>query len=182
MGNMFGPLPTGGTVMTVFAQAAELGVDAVHGSGGRLCKSLAGLVDAHRRMAVARPDWDDDDVKLSWASGQAVPVLAVAGGGVDEFVGAWEDAQRHMLDIDQEAYEVLAEVSAEGVEHHEGLGAVFGRMAHLYTISFKRVVLDGPEGRNRQQLGRSLVAYESLARNLACGRVYLPSPLMRPDS
>ncbi|MFD8249688.1 hypothetical protein [Nocardia sp. NPDC059691] len=128
-------------------------------------------------MAVAQPDWDDVDVV--WASGP-VPVLSAAGA--DPFAGAWEDAQRHMLDIDLVSCSFLPDPSAAAVEHHEGLGAVFGRMVHLHRISFGPLILDGPAGRNRQQLGRALVSYDSLARELICGRRYLPSPFTRPDS
>ncbi len=87
-----------------------------------------------------------------------------------------------MHKIDLEACTIFGQAGAAAVEHHEGLGAVFGRAAHLYTISFNRFVLDGPEGRNRQQLGRALASYESLARDLICGRKYLPSLHRRPDS
>ncbi|WP_159848681.1 hypothetical protein [Nocardia sp. CY41] len=178
MDDGFGPLPDGRTVMTVFARTAELGMDAVSGFGDSMLKALVGLVIAHRRIAMAQPDWDD--VVLTWTSGQVVPVLSVAHDSADSFVGAWEAAQRHMLAIDLEGCRVLGEPGAGAVEHHEGLGAVFGRMAHLHSVSFNRFfVLDGPEGRNRQQLGRALVSYESLARDLICGRKALPSPFRR---
>lgn len=178
--NGFGPLPDITTVMRVFARTAEVGTDAAGGLDGGILEHLAGLVDAHRRMAAAQPDWDD--AELTWTPGQQAPLLTVAGGNAEPFAHAWEDAQRHMHKIDLECSKVLGKPGAAAVEHHEGLGAVFGRAAHLYTISFHRFVLDGPEGRNRQQLGRALVSYESLARDLICGRRYLPSPYRRPDS
>jgi hypothetical protein len=43
-------------------------------------------------------------------------------------------------------------------------------------------VLDGPQGRNRRQLAREYAAYETLARELACGRKFLPSLFDRPAS
>lgn len=180
MDNGFGPLPDIATVMRVFARTAELRMNAAGGLGGGILEQLAGLVDAHRRMAATQPDWDV--VELTWTSGQKAPVLSVAGGNAEPFAHAWEDAQQHMHKIDLESCKILGKPGVAAVEHHEGLGAVFGRAAHLYTISFNRFVLDGPEGRNRQQLGRALVSYESLARDLVCGRKYLPSPYSRPDS
>ncbi|WP_174187992.1 hypothetical protein [Nocardia barduliensis] len=179
MDNGFGPLPDSRIVITVFARTAESGLDAAGAFGGGMLEPLAGLVEAHRRMATVQPDWDD--VELTWTPGQKGPVLSTAGGNAEPFASAWEDAQRHMLAIDLEACKVLGQPDAGAVEHHEGLGAVLGRMAHLYTISFNRFVLDGPEGRNRQQLGRALVSYDSLARDLVCGKKCLPSPLTRPD-
>ncbi|MGW4718202.1 hypothetical protein [Nocardia sp. NPDC004260] len=177
MDNGLGPLPDIATVMRVFARASESGMAAASDFRGGILESLVGLVDAHRRMAAAQPRWRD--VEVVWASEQ-VPVLSAAGA--DPFAGAWEDAQRHMLDIDLVSCEVLGDPNAEAVEHHEGLGAVFGRMVHLHRVSFNPFVLDGPAGRNRQQLGRALVAYEGLARELVSGRAYLPSPFARPDS
>ncbi|WP_280299431.1 hypothetical protein [Nocardia abscessus] len=177
MDNGLGPLPDIATVTTVFARASESGMAAASDFRGGILEPLAGLVDAHRRMAAAQARWDD--VEVVWAS-SPVPVLAAVGA--DSFAGAWENAQRHMLDIDLVSCEILGDPSAEAVEHHEGLGAVFGRMVHLHRISFNPFILDGPAGRNRQQFGRALISYERLACELICGRVYLPSPFTRPDS
>jgi hypothetical protein len=177
MDNGLGPLPDIATVTTVFARASESGMAAASDFRGGILEPLAGLVDAHRRTAAAQPRWRD--VEVVWAPGQ-VPVLSAAGA--DPFADAWEDAQRHMLDIDLVSCEIFGDPSAEAVEHHEGLGAVFGRLVHLHRISFNPFIVDGPEGRNRLQLGRALVSYESLARELICGRLYLPSPFTRPDS
>ncbi|MFI5715485.1 hypothetical protein [Nocardia sp. NPDC051750] len=145
-----------------------------------MLEPLAGLVVAHRRMAAARPDWDE--VVLTWDPGGRTPVLSATAAGTDGFTRAWEEVQRHMLSIDLEARRVLGQPPADAVTHHEGLGAIFGRMAHLYTISHDRFVLDGPQGRSRRQLAREYAAYETLARELACGRKFLPSLFDRPAS
>ncbi|MBF6227122.1 hypothetical protein IU470_18675 [Nocardia abscessus] len=179
MDNGFGPLPNIATVLRVLARTAELRTDAAGSLAGGMLEHLAGLVDAHRRMAAVQPEWGD--VELTWTAGRKAPVLSVTGGNAEPFASAWDDAQRHMLEIDLEGCDVLGAPSVGAVEHHEGLGAVFGRMAYLYTISFDRFVLDGPKGENRLELGRALVSYESLARDLSCGRTFLPSSFRCPD-
>ncbi len=146
--------------------------------GCPLLTSAAGLVDAHRRLAVARPSWDD--VVMTWVPGAAGPELPEMDPADDPFTGSWEDAQRHILAIDLEAHRVLGEPGAGAVEHHEGLGAIFGRMAHLYTISFDRFVLDGPLAPNRRQLARAYFSYETLAGELVCGKKCLPPLFGRP--
>jgi len=62
----------------------------------------------------------------------------------------------------------------DAVVHHEGLGAVFSRIAYLYTASFRRFLLDGPQGPHRQELGRTMAEYENLAGQLTSGRRRLP--------
>ncbi|WP_328398020.1 hypothetical protein [Nocardia sp. NBC_00416] len=168
----FGPLPDCRTVSTVFARAAEFGAHGAADFGCPMLDSVAGLVDAHRRMAVVQPSWDD--VVLTWVPGQVGPELPEMDVHADPFTGVWEDAQRHILAIDFEAHRVLGESAGGAVRHHEGLGSVFARMAHLYTISFDRFISDGPEAPNRRQLIRAYIAYENLARRLADGKRCLP--------
>ncbi|MGW1741526.1 hypothetical protein ACWCPQ_22285 [Nocardia sp. NPDC001965] len=161
----------------MFARSAGSGSGAT-GSDCPLLASVAGLVTAHRRFAAARPAWDD--VVMTWPPGEIGPELPEMDPAEDRFAGIWEDAQRHILAIDLEAHRVLGVADIGAIEHHEGLGAVFGRMAYLYTISFDRFVSDGPQAPNRRQLARAYVAYETLARELACGRKCLPPVVGRP--
>lgn len=168
----FGPLPDSRAVSAVLARAAGLRTAAAADFGCPILDSVAGLADAHRRLAAMRPNWDD--VVITWIPGRPEPQLPGMDLAADPFTGAWEDAQRHLLVIDQEAQRVLGEPGSGAVEHHEGLGAVFGRLAYLYTISFDRYVLDGPEAAHRRQLARAYFSYESLARELVCGEKCLP--------
>lgn len=173
-----GPLPSSGIISAVFTRAAEFDRAAAAEFGCGLLEPLAGLVVAHRRIAAARPAWGD--VVLSADPANRVAVLAETSPGADAFTCAWDSIQRHMLSVDLEARRILAPPPRGAVPHHEGLGAVFCRMAHLYTISHDRFVLDGPRGRNRQQLARAFAAYETLARDLVAGRTRLPALCDRP--
>ncbi|WP_063039863.1 hypothetical protein [Nocardia grenadensis] len=158
----------------MFARAAEFRTAGAADFGCSMLAAVAGLADAHRRLAASRPNWDD--VVLTWIPGRPVPELPGMDLAADPFARAWEDAQRHLLVIDREAHRVLGTPGSGAVEHHEGLGAVFGRLAHLYTMSFDRYVRDGPEAVHRRQLARAYLSYESLARELACGEKCLPPP------
>lgn len=170
------PLPNSRIVSSVFTRAAEFDHRAAAESGCALLGSLANLVLAHRRLAAARPVWDEP--ALPWN-----PIAESAYGvGSDPFADAYDDIQRLMLSIDLEARRVLGPPGADSVPHREGLGAVFGRMAHLYTISFGRFILDGPEGAGRRRLVGEYIAYEALARDLAGGRKHLPLLSDRPSS
>ena len=166
-------MPDSRIVSAVFARVSEPGTaGAVFGCP--MLAAVAGLVDAHRRFAAAHPSWDD-----------LVPARLPGGGGpelpeTDPFLGIWDDAQRHVLAVDREAHRILDEPDIGAVEHHEGLGAVFGRMAHLYTVSFDRFVLDGPLAPNRRQLARAYISYETLAGELVCGKRCLPPLSGRP--
>lgn len=176
---VFGPLPDSRAVSTTFARAADYGKDAAdHGCG--ILGPIAGLVDAHRRMEAIRPSWGEG--VMTWTPGAEGVMLPSMDVDADPFLGVWEDAQRHMSAIDLEAHRILGEPPTGAVEHHEGLGTIFCRMAYLYTISFNRFVLDGPEGTNRKQLARAYVSYENLARDLVCGKKYLPSPIGNPET
>ncbi|WP_157106010.1 hypothetical protein [Nocardia sienata] len=174
----FGPLPDSRAVSAVFARAAEFRTAGAADFGCPILVSVAGLVDAHRRLAATRPNWDE--VAMTWIPGRSEPELPGMDLAADPFTGAWEDAQRHLLVIDLEAHRVLGEPGSGAVEHHEGLGAVFGRLAYLYTISFDRYILDGPQAAHRRQLARAYFSYESLARELACGEKCLPPPAGGP--
>ncbi|WP_327150270.1 hypothetical protein [Nocardia sp. NBC_01329] len=143
-----------------------------------LLVSVAGLVDAHRRLAAARPSWED--VVVTWSPDELGSDRPELDPAEDPFIEIWEDVQRHILAIDLEAHRVLGEPDIGAMEHYEGLGAVFGRMAHLYTISFDRFVLDGPQAPNRRQLARAYISYEALARELVCGKRRLPPLSGRP--
>lgn len=170
---VFGPLPDSRALSAAFARAADYGRDATDPGRGIL-ESIAGLVEVHRRMEALQPRWGDG--VMTWdpkAGDMAVPTLDVEA---DPLLDAWEDAQRHISAIDLEARRILGEPPLGAVEHHEGLGTIFCRMAYLYTISFDRFVLDGPDGTNRKQLARAYASYEQLAHDLVCGRKYLPSP------
>lgn len=167
----FGPLPDSRVVSTVFAGVA--GSRTAKGEfDSPMLVSVAGLVDSHRRFAAATPSWDD--LVITRLPGAAAPELPDMKPAADPFFGIWEEAQRYILAIDLEAHRVLGAPDVGAVEHHEGLGAVFGRMAHLYTISFDRYISDGPEAPNRRQLARAYMSYETLARELACGIRRLP--------
>ncbi|MET8800020.1 hypothetical protein ABZV91_26945 [Nocardia sp. NPDC004568] len=159
-------------VSTVFVRAAESCTAGSADFGCPMLTAVAGLVNAHRRLATTRPSWDD--VVMTWVPGRPEPDLDDMNLAADPFIRAWEDAQRHLFVIDSEAHRVLGEPVSDAVEHHEGLGAVFGRLAYLYTISFDRFVLDGPEAVHRRQLARAYFSYESLARELVCGEKRLP--------
>jgi hypothetical protein len=156
----------------VFARAAEFRTAGAADFGCPILVSVEGLVDAHRRLAATRPNWDE--VVMTWTPGRSQPELPGMDLVADPFTGAWEDAQRHLLVIDREARRALGEPGSGAVKHHEGLGAVFGRLAYLYTISFDRYVLDGPQAAHRRQLARAYFSYEILARELACGEKCLP--------
>ncbi|WP_416563036.1 hypothetical protein [Nocardia testacea] len=159
-------------VSTVFARARETRTAGAADFGCPMLTAVAGLVDAHRHLAATRPNWDD--VVLTWVPGRTEPELPDTDLAADPFVRAWEDAQRLLFVIDSEAHRLLGEPGSGAVEHHEGLGAVFGRLAYLYTISFDRFILDGPEAVHRRQLARAYFSYEGLARELACGQKRLP--------
>ncbi|MGW5384496.1 hypothetical protein [Nocardia sp. NPDC003963] len=167
-----GPLPDSRVVSTVFARVAGSGAVGRVDPYCPLLAAVAGLVDAHRRLANTRPNWDD--MVITWVPGEAGPELPEPDPVGDPFTGIWDEAQRHILTVDLEAHRVLGAPRFGAVEHHEGLGAVFGRMAHLYTVSFGPFVLDGPQALNRRQLARAYFSYESLARALACGEKSLP--------
>ncbi|MGW6336390.1 hypothetical protein [Nocardia rhamnosiphila] len=156
----------------MFARAAQFRTAGAADFGCPMLTAVAGLVDAHRRLAATRPGWDE--VVMTWIPGRSEPELPGMDLAADPFAGAWADAQRHLLVIDLEAHRVLGEPGTGAVAHHEGLGAVFGRLAHLYTMSFDRFVLDGPEAAHRRQLARAYFAYESLAHELARGAKCLP--------
>lgn len=176
---VFGPLPDSRAVSTIFARTADYGKGATDPGCGIL-GSIAGLVDVHRRMEAVRPSWGDG--VTMWSSGAGGMVLPSMDVDADPFLDIWEEAQRHMSAIDLEACRILGEPPIGSVEHHEGLGTIFCRMAYLYTISFNRFVLDGPEGKNRKQLARAYVSYENLAHDLVCGKKYLPSPTGNPET
>ncbi|MBF6349517.1 hypothetical protein IU448_10845 [Nocardia flavorosea] len=173
-----GPFPSSRVVSAVFTRAAEFDRSAAAEFDCAMLESLAGLVVAHRRMAAARPAWDD--IVLPWEEATTLPGRPENRSGADPFDCACDEVQRRMLSIDLEARRILGPPSPDSVSHHEGLGAVFGRMAHLYTISFDRFILDGPEGLNRRQLVREYAAYEALARDLVAGRKCLPALSQRP--
>ncbi|MEV3963516.1 hypothetical protein AB0M34_21935 [Nocardia sp. NPDC050193] len=158
----------------MFARAAQFRTAGAADFGCPMLISVAGLVNAHRRLAVTQPNWDD--VVFTWVPGRPVPELPGMDLAADPFAEAWAEAQRHLHVIDSEAHRVLGEPGSGAVEHHEGLGAVFGRLAHLYTISFDRYIRDGPEAVHRRQLARAYFSYESLARELTCGEKCLPPP------
>ncbi|MGI5221520.1 hypothetical protein [Nocardia sp. CA-290969] len=164
----------------MFTRAADFDRAAAAGFGCGLLEPLAGLVVAHRRLAAARPEWDD--LVLSRESTDQVAVFPETSPGANAFTCAWESVQRHMLSVDLEARRILAPPPPDAVPHHEGLGAVFGRLAHLYTISHNRFVLDGPCGPHRRQLARAFAGYETLARDLVAGRKRLPGLADRPAS
>lgn len=172
----FGPLPEVKDVMAVFTATARSGADAADAFPDEILRALAGLTDARRRMAMDRPGAEDI------ASGAMRLSPSAAQTDSDPWFLASRDAQRHMATIDFAARRVLGPPRAGALEHHEGLGTVFGRMAYWYVISFDRFVLDGPEGRNRRALGLSFASYETLARELASGRSYLPEPSAHPQS
>ncbi|WP_280421696.1 hypothetical protein [Nocardia carnea] len=172
-----GPFPSSRIISTVFTRAADFDRSAAAEIGCGMLESLAGLVVAHRRMAAARPVWDE--IVLPWGRWPGPPEN---GSAADPFACACDEVQRHMLSIDLEARRILGPPRPDSVPHHEGLGAVFGRMAHLYTVSFDRFVLDGPEGANRRRLVGEYIAYESLAHDLVTGRKCLPALSDRPAS
>lgn len=175
-----GPFPSSRVISTVFTRAAGFGRSAAAELGCGMLESLAGLVVAHRRMAATRPVWDE--IVLPWDGVGGTAESSESGSAADPFDCACDEVQRRMLSIDLEARRILGPPRPRSVPHHEGLGAVFGRMAYLYTISFDRFVLDGPEGANRRRLVAEYVAYEALARELAGGRKYLPALSDRPCS
>ncbi|MEU1527244.1 hypothetical protein ABZ413_34150 [Nocardia rhamnosiphila] len=167
-------MPDSRVVSAVFARAAQFRTAGAADFGCPMLTGVAGLVDAHRRLAATRPGWDE--VVMTWIPGRSEPELPGMDLAADPFIAAWADTQRHLLVIDLEARRVLGEPGSGAVEHHEGLGAVFGRLAHLYTMSFDRYVRDGPEAAHRRQLARAYFSYESLACELACGKKCLPAP------
>lgn len=175
-----GSFPSVRIISAVFAHAADFDRSAAAEFGCAMLESLAALVVAHRRMAAARPIWEN--IVLPWEEGGALPGRPGNRSGADPFDCACDEVQRRMLSIDLESRRILGPPRPDAVPHHEGLGAVFGRMAYLYTISFDRFVLDGPEGLNRRQLAREYRAYEALARDLVAGRKYLPALSDRPAS
>lgn len=169
----FGPFPDSRLVSIAFARASENVEDVAAESGCPMLVPIAGLVVAHRRMAEARPDIDE--VVQTWRSGLDAQELVATDLNAGPFMQAWQEEQRHMLAIDTEAHRILATPRPDAIEHTERLGTVFSRMARLYTISFGRFVLDGPEGANRKRLTRELAAYESFARGLVDGTQCLPN-------
>ncbi len=169
----FGPLPDSRTVATTFARAADYPMGAADPGHG-IIESIAGLVNTHRRLEVLRPHWGDG--VMTRTVGDRDIVLPSMDVDSDPFLRAWEDAQRHIAAIDLAAHGILGEPPIDAEEYHEGLGAVFCRMAYLYTISFNRFVLDGPEGVNRRQLARAYTSYDNLVHDLTCGKKYLPTP------
>lgn len=176
---VFGPLPDSRALSATFARAADYGKD-VSDRGGGILDSIVGLVDVHRRVETLQPRWGDG--VMTWDPRVGDMVLPTIDVDADPFLGVWEDAQRHILAIDLEARRILGEPPVGAVEHYEGLGTVFCRMAYLYTISFNRFVLDGPEGTNRKQLARAYASYENLAHDLVRGRKCLPSPTGGPGT
>lgn len=174
------PFPSSRIISAVFTRAAGFDRSAAAEFGCAMLESLAGLVVAHRRMAAARPVWDD--IVLPWEQPGQPPGPSETGSDTDPFAYACDEVQRHMLSIDLEARRILGPARPDSVPHREGLGAVFGRMAHLYTISFDRFVLDGPEGPNRRRLVGEYIAYEALARDLVAERKCLPALFDRPAS
>lgn len=179
-GDELGPFPSSRIVSAVFTRAAGFDRSAAAELGCAMLESLAGLVVAHRRMAAARPVWDA--IVLPWGQPEEASGAAETGSDTDPFACACDEVQRHMLSIDLEARRILGPPRPDSMPHREGLGAVFGRMAHLYTISFDHFVLDGPEGPNRRRLVREYIAYEALARDLVTGRKCLPALSDRPAS
>ena len=173
-----GPFPNSRIISAVFTRAAEFDRSAGAEFGCALLESLAGLVVAHRRMAAARPAWDD--IVLPWGRPGQPPGSSETGSDTDPFACACDEVQRHMLSIDLEARRILGPPRPGSVPHREGLGAVFGRTAYLYTISFDRFILDGSEGANRRRLAREYAAYDALARDLVAGRKCLPALCDRP--
>jgi hypothetical protein len=157
--------------MSTFSTAALFRADEVFPSP--MLKSAAGLIDAHRRCASAVPE----TVVLS-CLGSAGPLrLSFTGRRAAEFICATEDILGWMSAIDQYVYSCVdVRVRADAVEHHEGLGAVIGRMAFLYTESFSRTgtVLGGLYSRNRVLFARECRAYEALASDVVAGRRRLP--------
>ncbi|WP_280415285.1 hypothetical protein [Nocardia carnea] len=175
-----GPFPRSRIISAVFTRAAEFDRSAAAEFGCVMLESLAGLVVAHRRMAAARPVWEE--IVLPWGRPGEPPGPSETGSETDPFACACDEVQRHMLSLDLEARRILGPPRPDAVPHREGLGAIFGRMAYLYTISFDHFVLDGPEGPNRRRLAGEYIAYEALARDLVTGRKCLPALSERPAS
>ncbi len=83
----FGPLPDSRVVSTVFARAAQFRTVGAADFGCPMLTSVAGLVDAHRRLAATRPDWDE--VVMTWIPGRFEPELPGMDLAADPFTGAW---------------------------------------------------------------------------------------------
>ncbi|WP_331760983.1 hypothetical protein OG225_43015 (plasmid) [Nocardia sp. NBC_01377] len=138
-----------------------------------LLDSLGGLLDLHRRMATRTTTVD-----VPVAS--AVPEAADAE--LDSVIEIWHESQRLITAIDREARRILSAPAPGAIEHPDGLGAVYSRLAYLYSISFDRFVFDGPDGGNRRRLGRAYIDHDDLHHHLMSGTKFLPTALTASDS
>src|SRR5690606_6204314 len=161
---IFGPLPTARLIFDVLARVDRNGH---HVAGFTMLDALAGLAVLHRRMA-----------EQPVSDGAATPPedRASSPGSVwaHSSIEIWDEAQHHIRAIDLAAHLLLGDSHPGAVVHHEGLGAVFSRIAFWHSASFRHVVLDGPQGRHRQELGRAIAGYEELCEQLTSGRRRLP--------
>ncbi|WP_331758771.1 hypothetical protein OG225_41230 (plasmid) [Nocardia sp. NBC_01377] len=167
-------LPDSPLVVATFARRDE--GDTPTATGSVLLDSLGGPLDAHRRMATRTAT-----IEVSVAPGHAVAIPETADAGLDSMIEIWHESQRLIAAIGRQARRILGAPAPGATEHPDGLGAVYSRLAYLYSISFNRFVLDGPEGANRRRLGRAYIDHDDLVHHLTRGTKFLPTVLTAPD-
>ncbi|WP_216916450.1 hypothetical protein [Nocardia noduli] len=168
-------LPDSRLIAATFARRDE--GDVPSATGSILLESVGGLLDAHRRMAARTPTVD---ASVAW--GHAAAVLVAADATLDSVIAIWNESQRLIAAVDREARRILGAPAPWATEHSDSLGAVYLRLAYLHSISFDRLVLDGPEGANRRRLGRAYTDHDDLVHHLTNGTKFLPTALSDPRS